>query len=94
MDPIWNQQFSFKIDNDVTEVLIKLFDKDDLSADDPLGTAVWVAFWWPGIYMGDVLSEIRIVWGFYWFVNDHMSDHNVLFNDRARDHNDLFLWSS
>ena len=40
MDPIWNQQFSFNIDNEVTEVLIKIFDKDDLSADDPLGTAV------------------------------------------------------
>ena len=27
MDPIWNQQFSFNIDNEVTEVLIKIFDK-------------------------------------------------------------------
>jgi hypothetical protein len=39
-DPIWNQEFAFDIDNEVTEVVIKLFDKDDLRADDPLGTAV------------------------------------------------------
>jgi Ca2+-dependent lipid-binding protein len=39
-DPIWNQEFAFNIDNEVTEVVMKLFDKDDLRADDPLGTAV------------------------------------------------------
>ncbi|KAH7292303.1 hypothetical protein KP509_29G061200 [Ceratopteris richardii] len=39
-DPVWDERFSFQIDNDVMDVLIKLFDKDDLKADDPLGNVV------------------------------------------------------
>jgi Ca2+-dependent lipid-binding protein len=40
VNPIWDQHFQFNIDNDVTEILIKLFDKDDLRSDDVLGTVV------------------------------------------------------
>lgn len=39
-DPVWNQKFVFNVNNEVTEILIKLFDKDDFVADDPLGTVV------------------------------------------------------
>lgn len=39
-DPRWDETFSFQVDSDVTEALIKLFDKDDLKADDPLGNVV------------------------------------------------------
>jgi Ca2+-dependent lipid-binding protein len=39
-DPIWDQHFSFNIDHEATEILIKLFDDDELKADDPLGSTV------------------------------------------------------
>lgn len=39
-DPVWDESFSFQIDSDVTDTLIKLFDKDDLKADDALGSIV------------------------------------------------------
>jgi hypothetical protein len=41
-DPIWDENFTFQIDSEVTEITIKLFDKDTFSADDPLGTAMYV----------------------------------------------------
>ena len=40
LNPIWDEHFFFNIDNEVTDILIKLFDKDDLRADDPLGNVV------------------------------------------------------
>lgn len=40
VDPEWNENFTFTVDSDVTDMLIKLFDKDDLKADDPLGNVV------------------------------------------------------
>ncbi|KAI5076321.1 hypothetical protein GOP47_0008386 [Adiantum capillus-veneris] len=40
VDPVWNEHFRFSINNEVTEVLIKLFDKDDMRSDDPLGNVV------------------------------------------------------
>eukprot|EP00250_Pteridium_aquilinum_P015054 c22349_g1_i1 orf=271-1032(+) len=39
-DPQWDQTLVFSIDSEVTEVLIKLFDRDTFTADDPLGTAI------------------------------------------------------
>ncbi|MCO5593753.1 hypothetical protein L7F22_047770 [Adiantum nelumboides] len=39
-DPHWDQTFVFTIDSEVTEVMIKLFDQDTFTADDPLGTAI------------------------------------------------------
>lgn len=36
-NPVWNEQFDFDIDSDVTDLLIRLFDKDTFS-DDPLGS--------------------------------------------------------
>ena len=39
-NPIWDERFQFHVDNDVTQILIKLFDKDDLRSDDPLGNVV------------------------------------------------------
>ena len=40
LNPIWDEHFIFNIDSEVTDILIKLFDKDDLRADDPLGNVV------------------------------------------------------
>ncbi|MCO5597581.1 hypothetical protein L7F22_051660 [Adiantum nelumboides] len=40
VNPVWNEHFRFNINNEVTEVLIKLFDKDDMRSDDPLGSVV------------------------------------------------------
>lgn len=39
-DPVWNETFRFNVDSDVLEILIKLFDKDNWKADDPLGNVV------------------------------------------------------
>lgn len=39
-DPHWDQTFVFTIDSEVTEVMIKVFDRDTFTADDPLGTAM------------------------------------------------------
>ncbi|KAI5055630.1 hypothetical protein GOP47_0029151 [Adiantum capillus-veneris] len=39
-EPVWDETFSFQVDSDVTDALIKLFDKDDFQADDPLGSVV------------------------------------------------------
>ncbi|KAH7439325.1 hypothetical protein KP509_04G056100 [Ceratopteris richardii] len=39
-NPNWDQTFAFTIDSEVTEVLIKLFDRDTFTADDLLGTAI------------------------------------------------------
>ncbi|MCO5602284.1 hypothetical protein L7F22_056413 [Adiantum nelumboides] len=39
-DPVWDETFSFQVDSDVTDAMIKLFDKDDFQSDDPLGTVV------------------------------------------------------
>eukprot|EP00249_Psilotum_nudum_P004198 c17742_g2_i1 orf=571-993(+) len=38
-DPKWNQSFFFTIDEEVSEVTIKVFDADKFSADDAIGTA-------------------------------------------------------
>ncbi|KAH7430104.1 hypothetical protein KP509_09G084100 [Ceratopteris richardii] len=40
LNPVWNEHFRFNVNNEVTEVLIKLFDKDDMRSDDPLGNVV------------------------------------------------------
>eukprot|EP00250_Pteridium_aquilinum_P016437 c23102_g1_i4 orf=83-742(+) len=36
-DPVWDQTFAFAIDCEVTEAIIKLFDRDTFTKDDPLG---------------------------------------------------------
>ncbi|KAH7425454.1 hypothetical protein KP509_11G054800 [Ceratopteris richardii] len=38
--PLWNQSFTFNVDSEITDIFVKLFDKDDLGADDPLGSFV------------------------------------------------------
>ncbi|KAI5071608.1 hypothetical protein GOP47_0013859 [Adiantum capillus-veneris] len=38
-DPLWNQTFAFVIDSEVTEAIIRLYDRDTYTADDPLGNA-------------------------------------------------------
>ncbi|KAH7446716.1 hypothetical protein KP509_01G070400 [Ceratopteris richardii] len=40
VNPVWDEFFRFNVNSDVNEVLIKLFDKDDLRSDDPLGNVV------------------------------------------------------
>ncbi|MCO5597870.1 hypothetical protein L7F22_051955 [Adiantum nelumboides] len=39
-DPVWNQKFVFNVNSEVTEIFIKLFDKDDVVADDALGSVL------------------------------------------------------
>ena len=39
-NPKWNQKFKLKIENLYADVILRLFDKDDVSDDDPMGVCV------------------------------------------------------
>ena len=39
-NPVWDQNFEFAIQSEVTEVTIKLWDKDTFTTDDALGNVM------------------------------------------------------
>ncbi|KAH7283134.1 hypothetical protein KP509_35G063200 [Ceratopteris richardii] len=38
-DPVWDQSFFFQVEDDTSEVIVKIFDEDKRTADDPIGEA-------------------------------------------------------
>lgn len=68
-DPVWKQKFFFEVDDEVADVIIKVYDEDKRSADDSMGEA--------RIPLARVLEDLEVPATFYGIVrpNGRMHGH-------------------
>ncbi|KAH7288056.1 hypothetical protein KP509_31G009700 [Ceratopteris richardii] len=56
-NPVWKQKFYFKVDEEIDDVVIQVFDEDERTADDAIGEA--------RIPLSQVLEELEVPATFY-----------------------------